>query len=136
MQSTVTLKVASFFDKRKDVRVLYVFDDGNMFTDKNFALNHQRQVKSKFEVCNREDFSGEITLAKKSGNSNPKVRVSAKTETLTLKDQLKDIDLSNVEGKYYPTLRKLVEGLNLPVENKKLETLVAAIEKAKAELLK
>lgn len=129
MNNSVKNKVTDFFAKRKDVRVVFAFDDGNLFTDKNFALNHQRQTKANFEVCNREDFPAEETPAKKEKNEAKKASVFG------LNDQLKELDLDKVEGKDYQVIKKLVEGLRLEVENYKFNTLLEALKQAKANLL-
>lgn len=130
MNNSVKSKVTDFFAKRKDVRVVFAFDDGNLFTDKNFALNHQRQTKAKFEVCNREDFPAEGTPAKKEKNETKKASVFG------LNEQLKELDLDKVEGKDYQALKNLVVGLKLNVENQKFATLLEALKTAKAEMLK
>jgi hypothetical protein len=99
-------QVNEIFAANKAVKELYVFEDGNIFSNKNFALNHQRSVGEKFTTVTR---SGSIS-------NNPLVA------------QLLSLDFNNPDGKLYKEYKALHDGLGLQSQNAKMPTLVEALK--------
>lgn len=129
-------QVKNLFKSNGAYKVLYAFGDGNIFSDINFAKNHQRACKKDFDIFNREDFSySEPSAGKPSRNKNSaKPEKNEKQKTVSIQDQLKEIDLEKCEGKDYPIVKQLRDGLGIKTEDNKFATIVEALKKAKLEM--
>lgn len=111
-------KIRSIFAANKALRVLYAFPDGNIFSDKGFALNHQRACKANIKVVNREDLL-ELSSAIKTKDKE--------VDTLTLQHQLLALDLAKPEGPMYNVYKQLRDGLGIKTADNKMVTIVAAL---------
>jgi len=115
-------KVKKIFEANKALRTLYVFpDDGNIFSNRNFAINHQRTIGKIMKVVNREDLAGE---------AQPETIGS----TSLLEDQLLSIDLQNPEGPMYNVYKQLRDGLGIKTSDNKMATIVAALAEEQKKL--
>lgn len=117
-------KIRSIFAANKALRVLYAFPDGNIFSDKGFALNHQRACKADLMVVNREDLVERTPkkLAKAVSETKGK-----KGNAITLQDQLMALDLENPDGPMYNVYKQLRDGLGIKTADNKMVTIVAAL---------
>lgn len=118
------------FAANKALRVLYYFPDGNIFSDKVFALNHQRACKLDMAIANRED------LAKMPDKPKAKVEKAKKSngDVITLSDQLAKLDLQNPEGPLYNVYKQLRDGLGIKTSDNKMATIVAALAEEQKKL--
>lgn len=133
--ANVKEQVKSLFKSNGAYKTLYAFDDGNIFSDVNFAKNHQRTSKKDYSIFNREDFNYSEPSAKPvKEKTSDKGGKKDNAPKISIKDQLKDIDLDKCEGKDYPILKALRDGLGIKTEDNKFPTIVEALKKAKAEL--
>lgn len=111
-------KVSALFENRKDIKALYVFEDGNIFADEGFAKAHQRSTKANYTTYTRQ------AGALKQANAVEKA----------LQEELLGIDLTALDGNQQPRLLKIAKGLNVKVANNKIETLIAALTEVKDTL--
>ena len=133
--ANVKEQVKSLFKSSGAHKTLYAFDDGNIFSDINFAKNHQRTCRKDYTIFNREDFSyseqdAKVTKTKTSS----KVAKETKAPKISISDQLKDTDLEKCEGKDYATLKQLRDGLGIKTKDNKFVTVLEALKKAKNDM--
>lgn len=136
-------KIRKIFAANKALRVLFYFPDGNIFSDKVFALNHQRACKRNMVIANREDFTkpaskpiGKLKSGKQKKSTPAKAAKpeKSKNEVLTLRDQLAGLDLENPEGPMYNTYKQLRDGLGIVTIDNKMATIVAALAEEQKKL--
>ena len=133
--ANVKEEVKNLFKANGAYKTLHAFSDGNIFSDINFAKNHQRSCRKDYVTYHREDFNyseQEAVNTKKGGKVNPLNKVEP--PKTSLEDQLKSIDLEKCEGKDYQTLKQLRDGLNIKTEDNKFPTILEALKKAKLEM--
>lgn len=121
-------KLRKIFDANKSLKVLYCFPDGNIFSDKNFALNHQRACKKDMELVHREDLPKVAEEKPKESVKKPKVAdKKPKADTLSLRGQLASLDLEKPEGPMYKVYKDIRDGLGIKTADNKMATIVAAL---------
>lgn len=119
-------KLQRIFQANRTLKVLYVFPDGNIFSNLNYAQNHQRSCKHNMVVVKRDDLALISEQPEEKAPEQPDKSKEQEGEALTLNDQLLSIDLSKPKG-MYSVLKPLHDGLGLKSPDAKLVTIAATL---------
>lgn len=118
--------VAGYWKLYPKAKKLYATDDGNVFLDKSPALDHARKSKSKMHEFENPAVA-EAAKAKKEADA----KAAAEQKMQKAFKKLEETDLSSID---YNPAYDLATDLQLPLTDKKKETVMSALSDAKEKL--
>ena len=121
MKKNLKQIVAGYFRIYPKAKVLYATDDGNVFLEKSPAKDHANKTKQKMHEFSKSDISKPDDSDKQSDNEKKQVAI----------ERLKVISLEELK---YNDAYNLATDLQLPLKDKKKDTVYDALKVAKKEL--
>lgn len=122
------------FQADPSINQITVVSDGNSFTDKSRAAQHAREIGGVYETITRAEAEAIDEPVNPEAPTDPTSEAAAQEAARVAAE--KELLERNIEEMKYPELASLVAHLGIECEDKKMPTLVAALEAKKAELTK